>query len=68
MYDGMGWFRAIDFKCMLLTYDEIHYLIPKEYVEFEDIDGERRFLFSPVVFRRICHSRYSVPFLLPWRS
>jgi hypothetical protein len=47
MCDGMGWFRALDFKRALLVYDRIQYLVPRNLTEFEDVDGERRFMVFP---------------------
>lgn len=51
MCDGMGWFSEIDYKRMLLLYDEIFYLIPKTLVEFKDISGQRQSMLFPVVYR-----------------
>lgn len=51
MCDGMGWFSDIDYKRMLLIYDEIHYLLPQELVSFEDVSGKKQSLFFPIVFR-----------------
>lgn len=48
MCDGMGWFTSIDYKRMLLVYDEIYYLLPKTPVEFNDVDGQRRFMYFPL--------------------
>ncbi len=50
MCDGMGWFRPVDYKRMLLIYDEIHYLLPKVTTEFQDITGRREQMFFPVLF------------------
>lgn len=47
MCDGMGWFRAVDFKRALLLYDQIEYLLPRYLTEFEDVDGEKRFVVFP---------------------
>jgi len=46
----MGWFSETDYKRMLLLYDEIYYLIPRTPVEFEDIYGQRQFMYFPIVF------------------
>jgi hypothetical protein len=51
MCDGMGWFSSVDYKRMLLTYDEIHYLLPQHPVEYEGLGGNKEFLFLPAVFR-----------------
>jgi hypothetical protein len=51
MCDGMGWFSEIDYKRMLLTYDKIYYLLPQNWVEFEDISGAKQFLHFPIVFQ-----------------
>lgn len=50
MCDGMGWFSDIDYKRMLLTYDEIHYLLPQDVVSFKDVSGKKQFLIFPVMF------------------
>lgn len=50
MCDGMGWFSAVDYKRMLLTYDEIYYLLPKDLVPF-NIGGIKQNIYFPVVFR-----------------
>lgn len=52
MCDGMGWFSDVDYKRMLLTYDEIHYLLPENPVPFNDVGGKREFLYFPMVFRK----------------
>jgi len=36
----MGWFSDVDYKRMLLLYDEILYLIPSATVEFQDVTGK----------------------------
>ncbi|MBI4526797.1 MAG: hypothetical protein HY695_23620 [Deltaproteobacteria bacterium] len=51
MCDGMGWFSEIDYKRMLLTYDEIYYLLPKDSVPFTDVEGKKQHIFFPVIFR-----------------
>lgn len=50
MCDGMGWFSALDYKRMLLTYDEIYYLLPKDLVPF-NVGGIKQHMYFPVVFR-----------------
>lgn len=50
MCDGLGWFSAIDYKRMLLTYDEIHYLLPQDVVFFNDVSGKKQSLFFPVMY------------------
>jgi len=52
MCDGMGWFSDIDYKRMLLTYDEIYYLLPHNLVPFEEVGGKKQSLFFPIVFRK----------------
>lgn len=52
MCDGMGWFSDSDYKRMLLTYDEIYYLLPEHPVPFNDIGGKQQFLYFPAVFRQ----------------
>jgi hypothetical protein len=44
MCDGMGWFSQLDYKRMLLLFDRVHYLLPRELVEFRDADGRTRFM------------------------
>ncbi|HEY7557512.1 MAG TPA: hypothetical protein VIH18_22165 [Candidatus Binatia bacterium] len=51
MCDGMGWFSDNDYKRMLLTYDEIYYLLPRNLVQFQDVSGKKQSLFFPIVFR-----------------
>jgi hypothetical protein len=51
MCDGMGWFSKIDYKRMLLTYDQIYYLLPQNIVEFKDVTGEKQFLHFPIIFK-----------------
>ncbi len=38
--DGMGWFSEVDYKRLLLTYDKVYYLFPKDLLSFADIDGK----------------------------
>ena len=64
MCDGVGWFSELDYKRMLLVFDEILYLLPSETVEFEDVTGERQQLFFPLAMRprasfRVVHFRPS---------
>ncbi len=47
MCDGMGWFAEIDYKRMLLTYDKIYYLLPREVVKFKDERGKTFSLYFP---------------------
>lgn len=63
MCDGMGWFSDIDYKRMLLTYDEIYYLLPHDLVPFDDISGKQQFLFFPVVLRK--NPSFSVHYFNP---
>jgi hypothetical protein len=44
MCDGMGWFSNNDFKRMLLFYDQILYLVPSRTAEFEDVDGQPKYI------------------------
>jgi hypothetical protein len=50
MCDGMGWFSALDYKRMLLTYDQIYYLLPKDLVPFH-VGGKEQNIYFPIVFR-----------------
>lgn len=56
MCDGMGWFNATAYKRTLLLYDKIYYLLPRDTVPFEDLDGRRRHLLFPPGLRdsRLC--------------
>jgi hypothetical protein len=51
MCDGMGWFDDVDYKRMLLLYDQILYLIPSTTVEFQDVTGQPANLLFPVRLR-----------------
>ena len=48
MCDGMGWFDDVDYKRMVLAFDQIHYLLPKHLAEFRDQAGAPRNLFFPL--------------------
>jgi hypothetical protein len=47
MCDGMGSFSDADYKRMLLAFDQIHYLLPGELVEFRDISGRSTTIMFP---------------------
>lgn len=49
MCDGMGWFSDLDYKRMLLIYDEIYYLLPQNLVPFKDVNGKKQSLYFPVI-------------------
>ncbi len=45
--DGMGWFDDVDYKRMVLAFDQIYYLLPKHLAQFHDQGGATRNLFFP---------------------
>ncbi len=47
MCDGMGWFEDVDYKRMLLTFDEVYYLLPKHLVAFRDSFGKKHTMYFP---------------------
>jgi hypothetical protein len=51
MCDGMGWFSHTDYKRVMLFYDEIYYLTPRQPVMFRDISGAERFMHFPILLR-----------------
>ena len=48
MCDGLGWFNEIDYKRLLLTYNEVYYLLPRNLVQFKDERGKTRSLYFPI--------------------
>lgn len=47
MCDGLGWFDDLDYKRMLLAFDEILYLLPQHLAGFRDTRGELRAVVFP---------------------
>lgn len=48
MCDGMGWFDDLDYKRMLLSFDEILYLLPKNVAKYRDAGGATRSMVFPL--------------------
>ncbi len=47
MCDGLGWFDDLDYKRMLLAFDEILYLLPRHIAGYRDERGELRAVVFP---------------------
>ena len=51
MCDGLGWFEDTDYKRLLLSYDQVYYLLPDETVPFHDLTGVQQTMFFPLRLR-----------------
>jgi hypothetical protein len=62
MCDGMGWFSDLDYKRMLLTYDEIYYLLPKDLVPYK-IGKKKQSMYFPIVFQE--NESFKIHYFIP---